>query len=49
MIYINPLGAVCGSGMALILVYIRVSYGANIKGLIVLSISILMFFNASAT
>jgi hypothetical protein len=49
VIYINPLGAVYGSGMALTLVCIHVSHGANVNGLIVSSVSILMFFSVSAT
>jgi hypothetical protein len=47
--YINPPGIVGKSGVALIPIYIRVSYSANVNGVIVSSISILIFFRASTT
>jgi hypothetical protein len=47
--YINPPSIVGESGVALILICMRVSYSANVNGVIVSSVSILMFFRASAT
>jgi hypothetical protein len=47
--YIDPPGIVGESGVALAPIYIRVSYSANVNGVIVSSVSILMFFRASAT
>jgi hypothetical protein len=46
---INPPGIVSESGVALILIYMRASYSANVNGVMVSSASILMFFRVSAT
>jgi hypothetical protein len=49
MIYIDPLASIYDSKVSPSLVCSHSSHGANVNGLMVSSVSILISFNASAT